>query len=63
MSRDECDELSDPTYKGAKNLAWALGVIQGEEAYARYLLAMEFRGYRDTRRYRELRKALERMLE
>ncbi len=51
-----------PYLKGAKNLAWALGVIQGQEPYALSVLVREFRGYGDTRRYRELREALERTL-
>ena len=46
--------------EGTRSLDSALDVIQGQEAYIRYLLAMEFSGYRDTQRYRGLREALER---
>ena len=48
--------------EGTRSLDSALDLIQGQEAYVRYLLAMEFSGYRDTRRYRGLREALERTL-
>jgi len=48
--------------EGTRSLDSALDLIQGQEAYVRYLLAMEFSGYRDTRRYRGLREALVRTL-
>ena len=49
--------------KGAKNLSWALRVLRGQQAYALFLLGMEFTNHSGTPRYRELRDALERKLE